>query len=266
MGAQSQHRQRAVGGGDESAASRRVEQDAIGPLADLYRGDVGAALGVDHLGDIIVASRYQHARLLVESQSGGRVATVQRIGGDDLARRDIDDGDCILIFEINEDAACSVGGADLRLSVERDGADDALARHIHQRRVMALAIENDDQAGLWLDDDRIRLLSGRDCRLDFSGDLVEEQRIGGFAVGADGEGRSRNRRHAMNASAFHQNISDLSRGEVDRRDAVGPRDEKAVGFRVDGGEIPTAVGAGDASRDYVIVARRRGRRRGEQNR
>ena len=70
----------------------------------------------------------------------------------------------------------------------------------------------------------------------------------------------------MNAGAFDQNISDFSRGEVDRRDAVGPRDEKAVGFRVDGGEIPTAIGAGDASRDNILVARRDRRRRGEQNR
>jgi len=154
-------------------------------------------------------------------------------------------------------------GADLRLSVEGDGADNALARHIHQRRVVALAVENDDQAGFRLDDDRVRPLPGRECRLDFSGELVEKQRIGGFAVGADGEGRSRNRRHAMNSGAFDQNISDLARGEVDRRDAVGPCDEKAVGFRVDGGEIPTAIGAGDASRDNILVARRDRRRRGE---
>ena len=53
----------------------------------------------------------------------------------------------------------------------------------------------------------------------------------------------------MNARAFDEQIRHLFRREIDCRHAMRARDEKPVLLRIDRGEIPAAVGAGDTVRD-----------------
>ena len=233
-----------------------VQQYAVRPLADGERSEVFAALLVDDLGDLVLASGNQHAERSVAREARRRLAPGQCTVARRLARGNVDDRDFGGVFEIDEDAAAFVRGGGLRLAAQGDGARARPIGDVVNGRVLALGVENDDEARLGLDHHGVGRNAGGDGRLHLPGDAVEQNGVIRTSVGADDQRRIRNRQNAMHARAVDHLVRHFARSQIHRHHAVVARDIEAMGPCVDRRQVPAAVGTGDALNDRKGVRRR----------
>ncbi len=230
----------AVAAGGERISRDGIEAIRVYTLPDGNGAKHFSRVAVDESHELVVTADDEYFVGGVDGEAGRRFAGGERPGVFDFEgpRVELDEG--TLVFEIDEDFAFAIGGAEFRFTAEGDGGDEFARRGVYGRGGGGVTVKGEDTLGEWIVDDTIGVLVGFYIAEGFERSEIEHGGIGGVAVRGEtfikfvGEG------DAVDTLCVWNVVDDFALIGIDDNNVGAARDEEAMRGGIDFEIVPSA--------------------------
>lgn len=224
----------------EGVSRGGIEAIRVYTLADGNSAEHFSRVAVDESHELVVAADDEHFVAGVDGEARRRFTGGEGPGIFDFEglRVKLDEG--TLVFEIDENLAFSIGGAEFRFAPEGDGGDEFARRGVNGRGAGGVTVKGEGALGEGIVDDAIGVVVGFGIAEGFERGKIEHGGIGSAAVCGETLIEFVGQSDAVDALCVWNVADDFALVGIDDDNVGAARDEETMRGGIDFEIVPSA--------------------------